>query len=1142
MGNDFAALECQRPFECRPFVRLRKSAPGTPASRAWAIATALVCATASVLARPIDPAIDEAPGPFCYFSRPSTVLGVADGREGTQVTPEGWLWTGAAQLVFFAGPNLEPLRQRIRTLLDGYIPVVSYWVERSGVRYTVRMFGATLDGNPASNPVNFVRVTMTPLGKGPATAVFAAAIRSEGDHCCRRMRQPVNVLRARYALTDFCALRDDQLIYMFPQRPTPTRLILPDRPGRGPITAAEAGVGARAPVCMVRYDIPLARGQSASLDFKMPYFPVPMSETETVAALRKASFDDYLQRTVDWWRRYIGKGLQIDLPEQKVVDTFRSSIVYDSIARDKVGDDYIVKVNEFQYDAFWVRDGSYIVNAFDLLGRHVWAEQGLRFFLKSQRSDGIIYQPPQLDGWGQALWAFGQHWRLTGDDRWAREVFPRLARSVRGIFAKTRKDPLGLIPPAPPYDNEAINGHYTGHSLWLMIGMRDMVAMARALGKHDEALEFQALLSRYRANFLRALRPVARKNNGYIPPGLDAENGCDWGNLLLLYPRGGVPARGNFEPDDSMVAATVDTVRRAKYAEGIVTYGRGLRVGLLHHYLTMKVTQNLVSMNRQQDALADFYAILAHTSATNAGFEFSVRPWDNRDPGGNFPPHGWFAAKFIGLLRDMLVREWKGDLHLLTVVSPAWVKPGAVISVRRAPTDFGTITVNARFNPGGMTLGLSARWRQAPQRIILHLPWFVKPSSATADGKGVDIGRPKVGEGYVVVLPPGAGKVDVRWNTAALPNISYERTVEDYKREYRRRFAEFVGKQGKPEPLWPEGPLMMTRQERQEAWAQLQARCGIALGCDATASKTDPGHPASAAVDGVVDRNVHWAATPYPQWWQVDLGKVRRIDRVRVVTYWDHGRTGRSYRYELLVSGDGRQWETVADLSENDERATPSGFLHLFAPRAARYVRVNMLHNSANPGVHLVEVMVYAVPEAPVVEAPNSSVKAWEAGVQTGSKATDMPNWSFVGAERIVVKGKCITARGDRIRLNFRGGRTAGTAIADVSIAQTDPNSPSDILGNTRVPVTFGGASWAELPAGKLIHSDWVRFSLQPGRDYSVTFQVLRTGATTLWPDQHTKRYETTAAGAAAAARWSRLSCTETYNLYFLDSIEVPAG
>jgi len=50
-------------------------------------------------------------------------------------------------------------------------------------------------------------------------------------------------------------------------------------------------------------------------------------------------------------------------PETKVVDTYRASIMYDAIAREKADGQPIVTVNRFQYHYFWVRDGAYIINA-----------------------------------------------------------------------------------------------------------------------------------------------------------------------------------------------------------------------------------------------------------------------------------------------------------------------------------------------------------------------------------------------------------------------------------------------------------------------------------------------------------------------------------------------------------------------------------------------------------------------------------------------------------------------------------------------------------------------------------------------------------------------------------------------------------
>jgi hypothetical protein len=110
------------------------------------------------------------------------------------------------------------------------------------------------------------------------------------------------------------------------------------------------------------------------------------------------------------------------------------------------------------------------------------------------------------------------------------------------------------------------------------------------------------------------------------------------------------------------------------------------------------------------------------------------------------------------------------------------------------------------------------------------------------------------------------------------------------------------------------------------------------------------------AVDGLVDRDLYWNAGPAPQWLQIDLEKVQEIKQVDVCTYWD-GR--RYYQFIVEVSEDGKKWTEAADWRTNTKTATPDGYICTFDPVKARYVKITMLKNSANPGLHLTEVRVY---------------------------------------------------------------------------------------------------------------------------------------------------------------------------------------
>lgn len=110
------------------------------------------------------------------------------------------------------------------------------------------------------------------------------------------------------------------------------------------------------------------------------------------------------------------------------------------------------------------------------------------------------------------------------------------------------------------------------------------------------------------------------------------------------------------------------------------------------------------------------------------------------------------------------------------------------------------------------------------------------------------------------------------------------------------------------------------------------------------------------AVDDDLSLGSSWWATPGPQWLQVDLGETKTVGLIEVFPYWDGSRY---YQYTVEVSLDGKTWEVVGDRSKNTLPANANGDPISFPARPARYVRVNMLKNSANPGVHLVELKVW---------------------------------------------------------------------------------------------------------------------------------------------------------------------------------------
>lgn len=748
----------------------------------------------------VNPNIDRQPGPFSYFSHSVDEIGVMDAPLGTEITPQGSLYTGYGELVFLTGPEMSriaPLGDtRIRTLEQGYIPVVHMQHAQEGIDYSFTFFTAKLDDGTL---VNFARVLEKNVTDRPARAVLTAATcyqsgaaygKPTGENRFRRPVEPEHPGDYSqpgvqfnpdwvYSFSDHAFLRSGKAFYLFPDPPD-RRMMTEKQSYNKPVNISprKLHVLPASLVGLVSYNSILDPGAERTITFLMPL--VPVAEGPETGKILKASYDAELAATISGWEKIVGAGMQIDVTEPKVNDTFRANLVYDLLARDHVGNDYIQTVNKLHYHAFWLRDSSDIINMYDLTGYSHIASQDLDFFARFQRPDGLfLSQSEQYDALGQVLWVYGQHYLMTGDLAFARRVFPSVDRAVAWLDKARAADPLHLIPASNVKDNEDVEGHITGYNLLALGGMKNAALLANAVGQPAKAAAYQADYDAYRKAFIKALSRCTAIDGGYIPPSLDGDcGGQDWGNLMGTYPE------HVFAPDDPLIAATLKKVQ-SKYQEGITTYGDG---HFLHDYVGMKNTLTEIVRGEQQQPLKELYALLVHTSSTQEGFEYAIRPWGNRDFADNLTPHGWFAAEFRLVLRDMMVREDEGQVHLLSVMSPAWMGADKVIRVERAPTEFGIVSYTlTQPDDGSAKIDLQMHWTKQPKAVLLHLPWFATVSEVSVDGK------PAAPDGDAVRIPADAHQVLLKWTrNSDAPNWSFTQAVNDYEQEYRRRYEIYM--------------------------------------------------------------------------------------------------------------------------------------------------------------------------------------------------------------------------------------------------------------------------------------------------------------------------------------------------------------
>jgi hypothetical protein len=232
------------------------------------------------------------------------------------------------------------------------------------------------------------------------------------------------------------------------------------------------------------------------------------------------------------------------------------------------------------------------------------------------------------------------------------------------------------------------------------------------------------------------------------------------------------------DPRSPAVTATLRWAR-AHMAEGLPTYLNGSE---LHDYLGFRIFQTELEAGDPADAVAGLYAELAHTTATDEGWETGVAPYGRRLSGTNLAPHGTFAAEYVALLRNMLVADTPaGGVRLLAGASPAWLGPGQRIAVTGAPTDHGVISFTLRSTRRGETLTWHGALAAGTPLSWTLPPWALDARTASGPVRG-----------GAIALHGDSGSLTVTFG-GRRPAQSYARTVAALNTAYRAH--------GRPAPL-----------------------------------------------------------------------------------------------------------------------------------------------------------------------------------------------------------------------------------------------------------------------------------------------------------------------------------------------------
>jgi len=270
---------------------------------------------------PNSPTVGEPGQPSSSSSNAAEQIGLMGSGAATEITPEGYLSTGFEEMMFFSGPDLEPVNAHIRTLDQGQPPIVHYQFDRDGINYRFTIFAAKIDksaivearrhakfpfmpgfdieSNIYQPMVNFIRVDITNNGPAPKRAVFASGVRYADPNVTADPRRdnPQTGEAFNHGWVNFFDdanfYRFNRDLYAFPagfvDRSFAVRKNWSEPNPQYVLGVTHVDAGPTMPVGIVTYARELRPGDTWALDFKMPV--IPTADPFAISAIDDASFD-----------------------------------------------------------------------------------------------------------------------------------------------------------------------------------------------------------------------------------------------------------------------------------------------------------------------------------------------------------------------------------------------------------------------------------------------------------------------------------------------------------------------------------------------------------------------------------------------------------------------------------------------------------------------------------------------------------------------------------------------------------------------------------------------------------------------------------------------------------------------------------
>jgi len=374
----------------------------------------------------------------------------------------------------------------------------------------------------------------------------------------------------------------------------------------------------------------------------------------------------------------------------------------------------------YTYKRFWFRDACFMLNA--LLGINLPERVKnviLRFPERQTLSGYFRSQEGEWDSNGQVLWICGRFHELTGI-AYDKPFLKNLLKGAEWI-AKKRTMPgegvphHGLLPAGFSAEHLGPNDYYYWDDFWGLAGLNQAAYLAtehHLPGKHA-VLKDQA--AHFRQCIFDSIRGIPeRKRPGGIPasPYRRMDAGAI-GSLVADYPLQ-LTAPGDPDIVNTVAYLMENCFHSNAFFQDMIHAG-------INIYLTLSLAQTLLRANNP--VFRRLVRTVADLASPTGQWPEAIHPFTKGGCMGD-GQHGWAAAEWLMMVRNMFVREEGRHIVIGSGIFPEWIESGHEISFGPTLVAGGTLKVSLRKSGAAVLLNLDSDQQTLGGEIDINLPGY----------------------------------------------------------------------------------------------------------------------------------------------------------------------------------------------------------------------------------------------------------------------------------------------------------------------------------------------------------------------------------------------------------------------------------